>query len=127
MAHYHLKGLSIAVINDYKIEWAKGYGWADSSEGRQVTTATLFQAASISKSLNGVGVLRLVQDGNLDLNTDINRFLKDWKFPYDSVSKGKMITMAELLSHTAGLTVHGFPGYDIDDSLPAALRHLHAG
>lgn len=124
MAHYHLKGLSIAVINDYKIEWAKGYGWADSSEGRKVTTATLFQAASISKSLNGVGVLKLVQDGKLDLNTDINQFLKTWKFPYDSVSKGKKITMGELLSHTAGLTVHGFPGYDIDDSLPAITQIL---
>lgn len=124
MMHYHLKGLSIAVINDYKIEWAKGYGWADSGEGRKVTTATLFQAASISKSLNGVGALKLVQDGKLELNTDINRFLKTWKFPYDSTSKGKKITMAELLSHTAGLTVHGFPGYDIDAPLPTIIQVL---
>jgi len=124
MAHYRLKGLSIAVIDNYKVDWAKGYGWADSSEGRQVTTATLFQAASISKSLNGVGVLRLVQDEKLDLNVDVNQYLKDWKFPYDSVSKGKKITLAELPSHTAGLTVHGFPGYDINDSLPTIPQIL---
>lgn len=64
-------GLSIAVIRDYKIDWAKGYGWADSAENREVKTSTLFQAASISKSLNGVGVLKLAQDKKLDLNTDI--------------------------------------------------------
>jgi len=127
MAHYRLKGVSIAVINNSKVEWARGYGWADSSEGRPVTAATLFQAASISKSLNGVGVMRLVQDGLLDLNADVNQYLKGWKFRYDSVSKGKKITMVELLSHTAGLTVHGFPGYDIKDSSAAALafkRHF---
>ncbi|HVW61653.1 MAG TPA: serine hydrolase domain-containing protein [Puia sp.] len=124
MAYYRLRGVSIAVINDHKIEWAKGYGWADSSEHRPVTTATLFQAASISKSLNSVGVLRLVQDGKLDLNTDVNQYLKGWKFPYDSVSKGKKITMAELLSHTAGLTVHGFPGYDINDTIPSIQQIL---
>jgi len=124
MKRYHLKGLSIAVINDYKIEWAKGYGWADSSEGRPVTTATLFQAASISKSLNGVGVMRLVQDGKLNLDADVNQYLKSWKFSYDSLSKGKKITMAELLSHTAGLSVHGFGGYDVDDSLPSITQIL---
>jgi hypothetical protein len=63
MAFYKVKGVSIAVIKDYKVEWAKGYGWADSAEQKPVTTATLFQAASISKSLNGVGVLKLVQGG----------------------------------------------------------------
>jgi len=124
MAHHRLRGVSIAVINNYKIEWAKGYGWADSSEHRPVTPATLFQAASISKSLNSVGVMRLVQDGKLDLNTDINQYLKGWKFPYDSLSKGKKITLAEILSHTAGLTVHGFPGYDIKDSIPSIEQIL---
>jgi len=124
MVHYHLKGVSIAVINDYKIEWAKGYGWADSSEGRPVTTATLFQAASISKSLNGEGVLKLAQDGKLDLYTDVNRYLKHWKLTYNSLTKGKKITMAHLLSHTAGLSVHGFPGYDIKDSIPSIEQIL---
>jgi CubicO group peptidase (beta-lactamase class C family) len=62
MSYYNLHGISIAVIHNYKIEWAKGYGWADTSEHRPVTPQTLFQAASISKSLNAVGVLKLVQD-----------------------------------------------------------------
>ncbi len=119
MKFYKVQGLSIAVIHNYKIDWAKGYGWADSSEHRPVTTRTLFQAASISKSLNAAGILKLVQDGKVDVYTDINQYLKSWKFPYDSLSKSKKITIANLLSHTAGLTVHGFPGYSRGDSLPS--------
>jgi len=118
MTFYNIKGVSIAVIRNYKVEWAKGYGWADSEEKRAVTTQTVFQAASISKSLNGVGVLKLVQEGKLNLSTDINQYLKSWKFPYDSISKGNKITTAHLLSHTAGLTIHGFPGYATGDALP---------
>jgi len=124
MAHYQLKGISVAVINDYKIEWAKGYGWADSAEQRPVTTRTLFQAASLSKSLNGMGALKLVQEKKLDLYKDINDYLTSWKFPYDSVAKGRKITMANLLSHTGGLSVDGFPGYSKGDPLPSIIQVL---
>src|SRR5580704_759691 len=85
MAHFHINGLSIAVIHNYRIDWAKGYGWADSAEQRPVTVQTLFQAASISKSLNAVGVLLLAQEGKLDLYADINNYLTSWKFPYDTL------------------------------------------
>jgi CubicO group peptidase (beta-lactamase class C family) len=124
MEHYGVKGLSIAVIRHYRIDWAKGYGWADDSAKTPVTTGTLFQAASISKSLNAVGVLKLAQDHKVDLYTDINAYLTSWKFPYDSLAKNKKITIAELLSHTAGLTVHGFPGYQRGSSLPTVPQIL---
>ena len=125
LEHYHAKGISIAVIKDFKIDWAKGYGWADSSELRPVNTATLFQAGSISKSLNALGILKLAQEGKLDLYTDINQYLQSWKFPYDSPLKGKKIYIANLLSHTAGLTIHGFPGYPIDDTIPSIVNILN--
>ncbi len=124
MKFYHVNGVSIAVIKNYKIEWARGYGWADSAEQRPVTTATLFQAGSISKSLNSVGVLKLVQEGKLNIYKDINDYLKSWKFPYDSLAKGKKITIANLLNHSAGLSVHGFPGYEKGDSIPTLLQVL---
>jgi len=124
MAHFKVKGLSIAVIQNYKIVWAKAYGWADEKEKRPVTTQTLFEPGSISKSLNAVAVLKLVQDKKLDLYTDINLYLKSWKFPYDSVSHGKKITLANLLSHSAGLGVHGFPGYDRKAELPTLTELL---
>lgn len=124
MEYHGVYGLSIAVIKDYKIEWVKAYGWADVAEKRPVTTETLFQAASISKSLNAVGVLKLVQDKKLTLDADINDYLSTWKFPYDEASKGKKINMANLLSHSAGLTVHGFPGYEKGDKLPTVPEIL---
>lgn len=125
MAFYHVKGLSMAVIHDYKTAWAKGYGWADEKQKRRVTNQTLFKPGSISKSLNAVGILKLVQDNILDLNVDINAYLKSWKFPYDSTSKGKKITLAQLLSHTAGLSVYGgFPGYDAKNQIPTVPQIL---
>ncbi|HVU97426.1 MAG TPA: serine hydrolase domain-containing protein [Puia sp.] len=124
MKFYHVNGVSIALIRNFKMEWARGFGWADSAEQRPVTPATLFQAGSISKSLNAVGVLRLAQEGKLNLYRDINGYLKSWKFPYDSLSHGKKITIANLLSHTAGLTVHGFPGYEKGEPIPSLQQVL---
>jgi CubicO group peptidase (beta-lactamase class C family) len=125
MAAYKVNGLTIAVIKDYKIDWAKGYGWADVEEKRPVTVDTKFQAASISKSINSLGILKLVQQGKINLEADINDYLKTWKFSYDSVSKNKKISLANLLSHTAGLSVHGFGGYTPGDSIPALVQILN--
>lgn len=119
------KGLSIAVIKNYRVEWAKGYGWADEAAQKKVNTSTRFQAASISKSLNSLGILKLVEQGKLDPEADINNYLKNWKFPYDSLSKNKKINLYHLLSHTAGLDIHGFPGYERGDSLPTIQQILN--
>ena len=125
MKKYGVNGVSIAVIHNYKIEWAKGYGMADVAENRPVTEKTLFQAASISKSLNSVGVLKLAESKKIYCDSDINKYLKSWKFPYDSISRGMKITVKELLSHTAGLTVHGFPGYERGKEIPTLVQVLN--
>ncbi len=124
MKEYNINGVSIAVIHNYQVEWARGYGSADVSEKRPVTEATLFQAASISKSLNSIGVLKLVEEKKLDLNSDINKYLVRWKFPYDTVSHNKVITTVNLLSHTGGLTIHGFPGYAKGEAIPTLSQIL---
>ena len=124
MKEQNIHGLSIAVINNGKLEWAKGYGFADTAAKKPVTTETLFQAGSVSKSLNSLGILKLVQEKKIDLHADINNYLRSWKFPYDSISKNKKITLANLLSHSAGLTIHGFPGYPTDDTIPALQQIL---
>jgi CubicO group peptidase (beta-lactamase class C family) len=97
---------------------------ADSLSGEPVNNATLFQVGSISKAINGLGVLHLVQNGKLDLDKDINEYLRSWKFPYDSLSRGKKISLANLLSHTAGLSGHGFPGYVVGDTIPSLIEIL---
>jgi len=124
MAWFHIPGVSIAVVHKYKIEWARGYGWADTAEHRLVNTWTLFQAASISKSINAIGILTLAQDKKADLYTDINQYLKTWSYPYDSVAGGKRITLALLLSHQAGLNVGGFEGYKTGKYLPTIDQML---
>ncbi|WP_257659281.1 serine hydrolase [Parapedobacter lycopersici] len=124
MAHYNVNGVSIAVIHNYKLEWTKGYGWANAASKIPVTENTRFQAGSVSKSVNAFGVLKLVQQGNIDLNADINDYLTSWKFPYDSVADGRVITMKELLSHTAGLNVQGFRGYQRGERIPTTLQIL---
>ncbi len=125
MKHYKVNGLSIAVIKNYKIDWAKAYGIADTVSKTPVTNKTLFQVASISKSLNAVGVMKLFKSRHLDLLADINTYLTSWKFPYDSLSKGKKINTAHLLSHTAGLNVSGFGGYERGTSLPSVTQILN--
>ena len=124
MKKYNINGLSIAVVNNHQIEWARGYGFADTGRRQKVTEKTLFQAASISKSLNSLGVLLLAQENKLSLNHDINNYLSTWKFPYYAVSTLKVITLMQLLSHTAGLTVSGFPGYKSGDTLPTLVQIL---
>lgn len=102
-----MPGVSIAVLHDGKIEWSKGYG-VTRAGGAQVTPDTLFQAGSISKPVTALAALRLVQQHRLTLDGDVNGQLKGWKL---STPAGQHVTLRELLSHTAGTTVHGFPGY----------------
>src|SRR5687768_5145294 len=79
MGHYHTPGVSIAVVNNYKVEWARGFGVLEQGKSRPVTEGTLFQAASISKPIFALAVMRLVEDGKLKLDEDINRYLTSWK------------------------------------------------
>ncbi len=69
MERFKVPGVSIAVVKDYAIHWAKGYGSADVETGAAVNTETMFQAASISKPVAAMGVLRAVQDGLFTLMT----------------------------------------------------------
>jgi CubicO group peptidase (beta-lactamase class C family) len=124
MAALHVPGVSVAVIHDGKIEWARGFGVARAG-GPPVTPDTLFQAASISKPVTAMAVLRLVQAGKLDLDADVNQYLKTWKVPSNSFTEKTKVTLRELLTHTAGLTVHGFPGYASDAPLPTIVQILN--
>ncbi|HEX9981258.1 MAG TPA: serine hydrolase domain-containing protein [Flavobacterium sp.] len=121
----NIKGVSIAVIHNYQIEWAKGYGWADTLQRLPVTPSTLFQTASIGKSVHAFTCLHLAEKKKLSLDNDINIHLRSWKFPYDTVSQGKPITLAAILSHSAGLGIHGFDGYKVGQPLPRLINVLN--
>ena len=119
MKQYNVPGVSVAVIQDFKIQWAKGYGIADSETTKPVTTDTLFQAASISKPVNAMAVLKAVQDGRFGLDDDINSILQSWKLPENEFTAIRKVTPRMLLSHTAGTDDGlGFPGYHPDTPRP---------
>lgn len=125
MMYYKIPSVSIAIIDNGKIELAKTYGYADIENKRPANTNTLYQVASISKSINALGILKLVEKGKLSLSKDIRGYLKTWSFPDNELSKNKKITLKNLLSHTAGLSVHGFIGYSHKDSLPTINQILN--
>ena len=122
MKLYCVPGLSIAVIDNYKMVWAKGYGVMESGSSTPVTPKTLFQAGSISKPVAATGALYLVEHGKLALDENVNEKLKTWKVPDNDFTINEKATLRRLMSHTAGLTVHGFPGYDTNDPLPTLVQ-----
>jgi CubicO group peptidase (beta-lactamase class C family) len=124
MAADHVPGVSIAVIHNGAIEWAQGFGVAQLG-GAPVTTETLFQAGSISKPVAAMAALHLVEQGRLSLDSDVNQALTSWKIPPSAAAPGAMVTLRELLTHTAGLTVHGFPGYAAGAPIPTLVQILN--
>ncbi len=124
MQELGIPGVSIAVINKGKIEWAKGYGMADKAASREVTTNTMFLAGSISKPVAALRAHQLAEIGVIDLDTDINTYLTSWKLPENEFTKNEKVTTKRILNHTAGLTVWGFPGYDLGDTIPSVVDVL---
>lgn len=124
MKHWHVPGVSIAVVSNGVVAWAEGYGVREAG-GSAVTPETLFQAASISKTGTAMTALRLVELGKLSLDEDVNVKLTSWKLPSSEAMQGEKVTLRRLLSHTAGTTVHGFPGYTRGDPVPTLPQLLN--
>ncbi len=125
MAHYKVPGVSLAVINHGQIEWAKGYGVLERGRPARVTAETLFQAASISKPVAAMAMLHLVQEGRLNLDEDVNTKLISWKVPENQFTEKEKVTLRRIVSHSAGLTVHGFAGYAAGESVPTLVQILN--
>src|SRR4051794_35775600 len=122
MAQRAVHGLSLAIIKDGKVAVARAYGVVDDSTKAPVTPSTLFQAGSISKAVAALGALHLVEKGTLSLDADVNTKLTSWKVPENKFTATEKVTLRRLLSHTGGLTVHGFPGYDVSGPMPTLVQ-----
>ncbi|WP_051315091.1 serine hydrolase [Algoriphagus terrigena] len=125
MAHYGVPGVSIAVIYDGKIAWIKTYGIMDKEDKTPVTGETLFQAGSISKPVAAYGALKLVEQGKIGLEEDVNNYLTTWKLPDSEFTADKKVTLKNMLNHSAGLTVHGFLGYSPGLPVPTLVEVLN--
>lgn len=119
-----IPGVSIAIFDGGKIVKAEGYGLIEKGTQKLVTPKTRFQAASISKTVTSSAVLKLVEAGTLDLDEDVNLKLRSWKLPESTFLANEKVNLKGILSHTAGLTVGGFPGYESRLSIPTLTQML---
>lgn len=115
--------VSIAVIQDFGIHWSKAYGFADTEPRHRADVETVFQAASISKPVAAMAVVRAAQDGLFGLDDDINTILRSWKLDGEGFTDVRPVTPRTLTSHTSGLgDAFGFPGYHPEEPIPTLLQ-----
>ena len=124
--HLHrVPGLSIAVIKDRQLIWAKGYGLLSADASEPVNSQTVFSVGSVSKLVTALATLRLVSLGKLKLDEDVNQYLTWWQVPSSPFTQQQPVTLRHIMSHTAGFTVHGFPDFQPGELLPTVLDTLN--
>jgi len=124
MRYYKVPGFSIALIDQEELAWVKGYGVMEAGGEKPVTPETIFQAASISKPVSAMVALHLVENGILDLDSDVNDMLHSWKIRETKHTQTNKVTLRGLLSHSAGLNIYGYPGYPSGSQIPTLIQIL---
>lgn len=125
MAFYKVPGISVAIVKQGQLSWTKGYGIRNHSDSTRVDKETIFQAASVGKVVSSVGALKLVEQGKVALDVDVNQYLTSWKLPASTFTEKEKVTLRSLLTHTAGITVSGFSGYGSEDYFPTDIEVLN--
>jgi|TARA_R110002072_G_scaffold301694_1_gene482034 CubicO group peptidase (beta-lactamase class C family) len=113
----NVPGMAVAIIENGTIIYEKGHGYADVANTIEISKTTGFNIGSISKLFTAWGIMKLVQEEKLDLDIPVETYLKRWKLPKSEFDHSK-VTIRAILSHSAGLSVHGYPGFHPDDKLP---------
>ncbi len=124
MTHYKTPGVSVAIIDEGRVVWAAGFGVREVGGAAPVDSTTLFQAASISKVAAALGTMHLVERNVLSLDGNVNDALASWKVPDNEFTAREKVTLRRIMSHTAGLTVHGFDGFQPGLPLPTLPQVL---
>ncbi|MEO1219900.1 MAG: serine hydrolase domain-containing protein, partial [Pseudomonadota bacterium] len=124
MTEANTPGFAVAVVKDRKVDWVVGFGTAIAGEAVPIDENTVFSVGSVSKLINAALILRLVDEGALDLDTDVNTYLTSWKVPEDKFTQTQKVTLRRLLSHTAGTNLHGFRDFNPGERLPSVVQTL---
>jgi CubicO group peptidase (beta-lactamase class C family) len=119
-------GVSVALINNYEVAWAKGFGVTETGTKDSITTQTIFQAASISKPVTALAIMKKVHEGKISLNENIDDQLTSWHIPKNNYTNSSAVTVKHLLSHTGGVanSFYYIPGYKEEDRLPNIVECL---
>ncbi|MHB8910650.1 MAG: serine hydrolase domain-containing protein [Syntrophales bacterium] len=125
MQHYQVPGVSIAVINNGEIEWAKGYGVTEAGGGQAVSPDTVFQACSVSKPVSVTGIMLLAQSGAIDISRNVNDYLRSWHLADNAFTMKEKATIRRLMSHTGGVNVSGYSSYPAGSAIPTLLQVLN--
>jgi CubicO group peptidase (beta-lactamase class C family) len=123
---YHVPGISISVVDKGRIAWTRGYGVVTPG-GKEISGDTRFGAGSVSKPVAAIATLRLVEQGKLKLDGELNEALKSWKIPRNEFTAKKPVTLREALAHTAGFIqpAKGWRGYEVGAPLPTLVQVLN--
>lgn len=122
---HKVPGVSVAIFEDGNITFRNEYGVRDSDSKEKVDSLTKFQAASIGKTVTAIGILKLVETNNLDIDEDVNQYLKSWKVDYTRFSDSSKVTIRRLLSHTSGINMNEIKGYKKKDTIPSTVEILN--
>ncbi|MDF2987213.1 MAG: penicillin-binding protein [Eubacterium sp.] len=120
---YGVPGAAVGIIQNGKVEYILNYGLEDSKENKPLSDNTVFQVASMSKSLTAWGIMKLVEDGKISLDDPAEKYLISWHIPDSKFNKDE-VTIKRLLSHTAGLSVHGYLGIEPGKRIPTIEESL---
>jgi len=125
MKKHSVPGVSVALMQKGKAVTPRNYGIVQKGKTDKIDPQTMFSVGSVSKVANAIIVLKLVDEGKLDLDEDVNTYLKSWKIPSNEFTKDNPITLRHILSHTAGFSVHGFADYYPGEKLPSPIQTLN--
>lgn len=125
MKHHNVPGISIAIVKNRELYWSKAYGLTSADKDIKVDRKTLFQIASVTKPITALGILKLVEQNKISLDDDVNTYLKNWQIQDNEFTKTEKVTIRRLLTHTAGLSSHGFDGYPQSENLPSIIEVLN--
>jgi CubicO group peptidase (beta-lactamase class C family) len=119
----NVPGIAVAVIDNGKVIYKKGIGFADLNNKIKVASQTGFNIGSTSKMFTAWGIMKLVESGKIDLDAPIEKYITKWRLQKSSFDNNK-VTIRSLLSHTAGLSVHGYPGFQPNEKMPSLVESL---